>query len=59
MGYCVKYRRIYIQGAIHIVFNELHMQEYFDRKQVTSMPEHQTIEWKESWHDEFLEWICG
>ena len=35
------------------------MQEYFDRKQVTSMPEHQTIEWKESWHDEFLEWICG
>ena len=22
------------------------------------MPEHQTIEWKESWHDEFLEWIC-
>lgn len=23
------------------------------------MPEHQTLEWKESWHDEFLEWICG
>ena len=23
------------------------------------MPEHQTIEWKESWHDEYLEWICG
>ena len=23
------------------------------------MPEHQTIEWKESWQDEFLEWICG
>ena len=23
------------------------------------MAEHQTIEWKESWHDEFLEWICG
>ncbi len=23
------------------------------------MPEHQTIEYKESWHDEFLEWICG
>ncbi len=23
------------------------------------MPEHQTIEWKETWHDEFLEWICG
>lgn len=21
--------------------------------------EHQTIKWKESWHDEFLEWICG
>lgn len=23
------------------------------------MPEHQTIEYKESWQDEFLEWICG
>lgn len=23
------------------------------------MPEHQTIEWKEAWHDDFLEWICG
>ena len=23
------------------------------------MPEHQTIEWKASWHDEYLEWICG
>ena len=23
------------------------------------MPEHQTIEYKETWHDEFLEWICG
>jgi len=30
-----------------------------DRKQVTSMPEHQTIEYKETWHDEFLEWTCG
>ncbi len=23
------------------------------------MPEHQSIEYKESWHDEYLEWICG
>lgn len=23
------------------------------------MPEHQTVEWKEAWHDEYLEWICG
>ena len=23
------------------------------------MQEHQTIEWKESWHDKFLQWICG
>ena len=23
------------------------------------MQEHQTVEWKESWHDEYLEWICG
>ncbi len=23
------------------------------------MPENQTIEWKESWHDDYLEWICG
>ena len=21
--------------------------------------EKQTIEWKESWHDEYLKWICG
>ena len=21
--------------------------------------EHQTIEWKESWQDEYLKWICG
>ena len=23
------------------------------------MHEHQTVEWKESWHDEYLEWVCG
>ncbi len=23
------------------------------------MEENQNIEWKESWHDEYLEWICG
>ncbi|MBQ6996235.1 MAG: putative DNA binding domain-containing protein [Lachnospiraceae bacterium] len=23
------------------------------------MKEHQTIEWKESWHEEYLKWICG
>lgn len=23
------------------------------------MPEHQTIEWKETWQDEYLKWICG
>ena len=23
------------------------------------MSEHQTIEWKESWQDEYLKWICG
>jgi len=23
------------------------------------MPEHQTIEWKKSWQDEYLKWICG
>ena len=23
------------------------------------MPEHQQIEYKESWHDEYLKWICG
>lgn len=21
--------------------------------------EHQSIEWKQIWHDEFLKWICG
>lgn len=23
------------------------------------MPESQNIEWKESWKDEYLKWICG
>jgi len=23
------------------------------------MQEKQSIEWKESWHDEYLKWICG
>lgn len=23
------------------------------------MPENQNIEWKESWKDEYLKWICG
>jgi len=23
------------------------------------MPEHQTIEYKSSWHEEYLDWICG
>ncbi len=23
------------------------------------MKEHQLIEWKESWRDEYLRWICG
>ena len=23
------------------------------------MSEHQTVEWKESWRDEYLKWICG
>ena len=23
------------------------------------MPEQQNIEWKESWNDEYLKWICG
>ncbi len=24
-----------------------------------SMSENQNIEWKESWRDEYLKWICG
>ena len=23
------------------------------------MPEHQEIEWKESWRDDYLKWLCG
>jgi ATP-dependent DNA helicase RecG len=23
------------------------------------MPEHQNVEWKESWRDEYLKWVCG
>ncbi|HWR32392.1 MAG TPA: ATP-binding protein, partial [Chitinophagaceae bacterium] len=28
-------------------------------KPVLNMPEHQNIEYKESWRDEYLKWICG
>jgi ATP-dependent DNA helicase RecG len=28
-------------------------------RRVSYMQEHQTIEWKESWQDEYLKWICG
>lgn len=30
-----------------------------DRHGATPMKEHQHIEWKESWRDEYLKWICG
>ena len=30
-----------------------------DRHDATPMKEHQHIEWKESWRDEYLKWICG
>jgi len=23
------------------------------------MPENQNIEWKESWRNEYLKWVCG
>ena len=23
------------------------------------MPEHQTTEYKSSWHDDYLKWVCG
>ena len=26
---------------------------------VFNMKEHQRVEWKESWRDEYLKWICG
>lgn len=29
------------------------------RRGVDIMPEHQTIEYKQKWHDEYLKWICG
>ena len=25
----------------------------------TPVPEHQNIEYKSSWHDDYLKWICG
>lgn len=30
-----------------------------NKKGDKGMQEHQTIEWKEKWHDEYLKWICG
>lgn len=31
----------------------------YNLKGSMNMPEHQTIEWKENWQDEYLKWICG
>jgi predicted HTH transcriptional regulator len=34
---------------------------YNNRENLTNhiMPEHQNIEYKTSWHDDYLKWICG
>jgi hypothetical protein len=29
------------------------------KQEASAMPEHQEIEWKESWRDEHLKWLCG
>jgi predicted HTH transcriptional regulator len=33
--------------------------EIHKRKIRKTMPEHQNIEYKQGWHDEYLKWVCG
>ncbi len=28
-------------------------------KNIDKMPEQQNIEYKQSWHEEYLKWVCG
>lgn len=28
-------------------------------RRLNIMPEHQENEWKESWRDKYLKWLCG
>ena len=35
------------------------MRKIIIQKRGNRMSENQNIEWKESWRDEYLKWICG
>ncbi len=35
------------------------MQELLTRENTVGMKESQHVEWKESWRDEYLRWVCG
>lgn len=35
------------------------MKRFFGEKEDIDVAENQNIEWKESWRDEYLKWICG
>lgn len=32
------------------------MQDYIE---IENMPEQQNVEYKQSWHDDYLKWVCG
>ena len=41
------------------MFKRSHPRTQINDQEATIMPEHQEIEYKESWRDEYLKWVCG
>ena len=39
--------------------DDLEVANMVDINAITKNNENHVIEWKESWHDKYLEWICG
>ena len=47
------------KSAFHRSLEKLSLNLHSELLYHSSMSEKQNIEWKESWRDEYLKWICG
>jgi ATP-dependent DNA helicase RecG len=47
------------KSAVHRSLEKLSLNLHSEQLYHSSMSEKQNIEWKESWRDEYLKWICG
>ena len=45
--------------TVHRSLEKLSLNLHSEQLYHSSMSEKQNIEWKESWRDEYLKWICG